>query len=605
MFMVEPHGMFHHFFFSSTSAMPNYFNDNSDLLHHFSRLDLRDAVRVLERDYQEAARYDFAPHTYEEAIALYRGALELVGDLSGNFIAPRAHSVDEEGASLHGGKVSYAAGTREALDKLADAGLMGVILPRQYGGVNFPATIYIMMIEMVSRADASLMTLFGYQDVGETIARLGTPEQKQEFLPLYASGEWTGATCLSEPGAGSDLQGVKLHAYQDAGGQWRLRGIKHFISNGCGQVLVVLARSEPGTNNMFGLSLFVCHGDETVQVTRIEHKMGLNGSPTCELYFNDTPAQLLGKRRFGLINVLYILNHARFSVAAQGLGIAEAAYQEALRWCRERVQFGKTLYSMPAIGNILIDMRVAIEAGRSLLYWSTQWLDLRNKLEEEIAELKTHGKAAGDLQSRFDQAARYVDLLSPLVKYRVTEAANRVVYEALQLHGGMGYMREMPVERFARDVRITSIYEGATSVQVAGALRSVMNDVMADWFDDKEKRRIPSELDDLAGMLKSLRKTFLECLEAVSTDGSPSVRDASGKDLCDMYADMITGYLLLEEAEESPRKTFIARRYIRKASAEAARSSASTRNGQFADVPHLDIICSDASASPSGSEKAE
>ena len=571
--------------------MPNYFTDNSDLLFHFERLDLNKVVDILEHGYTEAGRYDYAPGNYREAIGIYRSALELVGDLSGNFVEPRAQAVDAEGARLQDGKIQYARGTRDALNKLTEAGLMGVIIPRKYGGANFPATIYMMMIELVSRADASLMTLFGYQDVGETIARLGTEEQGKEFLLKYTSGEWTGATCLTEPGAGSDLQSVKLQAYQDAKGQWRLNGIKHFISNGGGDVLVVLARSEPGTNNMFGLSLFVCHGDETVAVTHVEEKMGLHGSPTCELYFHDTPAQLLGKRRFGLINVLYILNHARFSVAAQAIGIAEAAYEGALKWARERVQFGKAIYSMPPVANMLIDMRVTIEAHRSLLYHSVQWLDLRNKLEEHIAELKAEKKPYANEQARFQEAARIVDLLSPMVKYVVTEAANKVVYDALQLHGGMGYMKEMPIERLYRDVRITSIYEGASQVQIVGASKSVLNDALGDWMTKKENQKFGEEFAVLAGHLKEIRSLFLSSLEHVQGHEDGRFREAASKELVDMYSYIFTGYLLLDEAKEIKRKKLIANRYITDALAKAHGSAATLRYNKFADLPDTDSIC--------------
>jgi hypothetical protein len=572
--------------------MHNFFLDNADLRFHLDRLDLEDVIEILEHGYTQAKEYDFAPNNYGEALQIYRSSLELVGDLAANFVLPRARSVDEEGARLENGKVRYAKGTREALDKLAESGLTGIILPRKYGGVNFPATIYMMMIEMISQADASLMTLFGYQDVGETIARLGTEEQGREFLLKYTSGEWTGATCLTEPGAGSDLQSVKLQAFQDESGQWRLRGMKHFISNGGAEVLVVLARSEPETKNMFGLSLFVCHGaNERVKVNRVEDKMGLNGSPTCELIFDDTPAQLLGRRRFGLINVLYILNHARFSVAAQAIGIAEAAYQETLKWARERVQFGKPIYQMPPIANTLMEMRVAIEASRSLLYGSVQWLDRRNKLEERIAELKSAGRPCEKEKELFETAANYVDLLSPLVKYTVTELANRVAYDAVQLHGGMGYMKEMPVERFARDVRITSIYEGATSVQVVGAYKHVLSDVLGPWFDNIGKESFENELAPLAVLLRELRRVFAETLAMVQKHEQSSFREAAGKDLTDIYGALFTGYLLLTEARANPRKVLIARRYIMGALARAHAGAAAVRIGLFSDLASTDIVC--------------
>ncbi|MDH4071192.1 MAG: acyl-CoA dehydrogenase family protein [Ignavibacteria bacterium] len=572
--------------------MPNYFTENRDLVNQFNKLELRKVVEILEHGYTQAREYDFAPKSYEEALEIYKGSLELVGDISGNFIAPRAEAVDAEGARLENGTVHYAKGTRENLDKLSEAGLMGVIIPRCYGGANFPATIYMMMIEMVSRADASLMTLFGYQDVGETIARLGTKEQGEEFLLNYTSGEWTGATCLTEPGAGSDLQSVKLEAYQDDTGQWRLRGLKHFISNGNGEVLVVLARSEPGTKNMFGLSLFACHGtDERVRVNRIEHKMGLHGSPTCEIIFDDAPAQLLGRRRFGLFNVLYILNHARFSVAAQAIGIAEAAYGEALQWSKDRVQFGRALYTMPPIANTLIEMRVAIEASRSLLYGSVQWLDRRNKIEEEIAELKAAGKPHEEQKAEFDRAARYTDLLSPLVKYVVTEAANKVVYDAVQLHGGMGYMREMEVERLTRDVRITSIYEGATSVQVVGAIKHVMADVLGELFDRMEAAGYPADLSSSLKELTELRNLFRDCVTVVENEANAASREAAAKELTDMYAALYTGFLLLDEARTNDRKKIIARRYITGALAASQAGATRVHRSHFNDLEHTDSVC--------------
>jgi alkylation response protein AidB-like acyl-CoA dehydrogenase len=572
--------------------MANYFTENHDLLDHFRRLDLADVVSILEHGYTQQKHYETAPGNYEEAVEIYKGALELVGDLSANFIAPRALGVDTEGARLVNGRVEYARGTRETLDKLAEAGLSGVIIPRKYGGVNFPATIYMMMIEMISRADASMMTLFGYQDVGETIARLGTDEQGREFLLKYTSGEWTGATCLSEPGAGSDLQSVKLEAYQDSDGQWRLRGLKHFISNGNGEVLVVLARSEPNTKNMFGLSLFACHGaNDRVRVNRIEEKMGLHGSPTCELIFDDAPAQLLGRRRYGLFNVLYILNHARFSVAAQGLGIAEGAYAEALRWARERVQFGKTIYEMPPIANTLIEMRVAIEASRTLLYNSVQWLDRRNKMEEHVAMLKAEGKPHEEEQRLFENAAKYTDLLSPLVKYVVTEAANKVVYDAVQLHGGMGYMKEMAVERFTRDVRITSIYEGATSVQVVGAVKHVLADVLGEWFDARKKEDYGTDLAVPRRQLDELRSVFQETLGAVNANDDSRFREAAAKELTDIYAGLFTGFLLLGEARKNDRKKLIARRYIAGVLARAHAGAAAVRNDLFGDLGSTDEIC--------------
>ncbi len=570
--------------------MANFFSDNSDLKYQFSRLDLEEAVRILEHDYKEAEHFPEAPQNYQEAQELYEAALELVGELAGDVIAPLAMEVDAEGAHFKDGKVTYAKGTREALDQLAEAGLMGVILPRKYGGIEFPATIYMMMIEMISRADASLMTMFGYQDVGEAIARFGSEEVASEYLPKYTSGEHTGAMVLSEPSAGSDLQAVKLQAYQDDEGNWFLKGVKHFISNGCGDVLLVLARSEPNTTNIFGLSLFACHGGDKVRVTRIEEKMGLHGSPTCELYFDDAPAKLVGRRRQGLLHVLYVLNHARFSVASQGLGIAEAAYAEAVDYAAQRKQFGKVINTMPSVANLLIDMRVSIEAHRSLLYAGAQWLDLRNRLEDQVARLRAAGEPFAEEKERFDEAANIVDLLSPMVKYVVTEAAYKICYDAQQVHGGMGYMREMAVERLIRDVRITTIYEGTSQVQIIGSSKGVFADALGKFFDEHEKKQYRDDLQPLAAQLRDLRKIFQESLSYVAEHEDAALREVASKELVDMYASLYTGYLVLDEAETLDRKKLIARRYISAALSGGHGRAAAIRNEVYSDIEQAEVI---------------
>ncbi len=572
--------------------MPNFFSDNTDLLFQFDRLDLQEAVKILENDYTFSKQYDSAPKNYQEAEENYRGALELLGDLSANFIAPRAMGVDHEGAHHENGVVHYAKGTREALDQLAQAGLMGVILPHKFGGLNFPATIYFMMIEMVSRADASLMTLFGYQDVGEAIGKFAPENIGKKFLIKYAKGEHTGSMVMTEPGAGSDLQAIKLKAYQDDHGQWYLNGEKQFISNGCGDVLLVLARSEPNTNNIFGLSLFACHGDETVKVNRIEKKMGLHGSPTCALYFEDTPCYLVGKRRHGLIHVLYILNLARFSVAAQALGIAEAAYYEALNYAKIREQFGKLIYNIPSVANLLIDMRMTIECDRSLLYASSQWLDLRNKLEERIDELKAEGKVYDIEKEKFDQAAKFVDMLSPLTKYIITENANRICYDAQQVHGGMGYMKDMNIERLVRDVRITTIYEGTSQIQILGAAKGVFADVLGDFFKERENREYYKEFEKPLSQLKQLRKIFNACNDLVKNHDDSLFREAATKELVDMYGALYTGYVVLDEAQENDRKKIILQRFVTKSLAKAHKSQVAISQDQFADISLQEIICS-------------
>jgi Acyl-CoA dehydrogenases len=347
--------------------MPNFFLDNQDLQFHFNNMKIQDIVYLSEDGYEQAKEYNYAPVNYDDAVENYRKILELVGDISANYIDSRAADVDISGAMFAKGKVDYAKGTAESLKRLSDAGLMGMIIPRKYGGINSSFIIYLMATEMISRADASLMNLFGLQDIADTIKKFGNEDQRMEYLPKFSTGEYTGAMALTEPDAGSDLQAVKLQAYQNDSGKWFLRGVKRFITNGNAQVLLVLARSEAGTKDGRGLSLFSCYGDETVKVRRIENKLGIHGSPTCELQFNDTPAQLVGSRKFGLIKyVVDLMYRARMGVSAQALGISHSAYEAAVKYAREREQFGKPIYNIPVVANMLIDMRVMLETNRTL-----------------------------------------------------------------------------------------------------------------------------------------------------------------------------------------------------------------------------------------------
>ncbi|GAB4332120.1 MAG: Acyl-CoA dehydrogenase C-terminal domain-containing protein [Calditrichia bacterium] len=569
----------------------NFFNDNKDLLFQFEQLDLKEIVEILEDNYRQSAQYNYAPRDYQDALDNYRKVLEIVGDIAANYIAPRAASVDEEGNHLENGKVRYARGTRESLERLSQAELMGFTLPREYGGLNFPTTIYMMAIEMVSRADASLMNIFGLQDIAETIHKFGSEEQKAEFLPKFASGKFTGAMALTEPDAGSDLQAVKLEAYQDESGQWYLRGVKRFITNGNGQILLVLARSEPGTRDGRGLSLFACYGDETVKVRRIEHKLGINGSPTCELQFNDTPAQLIGKRKFGLIKyVMDLMNGARLGVSAQALGISQAAYEEALNYARAREQFGKPIYHIPVVTNMLLDMRVMLESSRSLLYATARTVDLRDRLEEKINKMKAAGESVSEENQRLKEISKIAALLTPMTKYVLTEGANKITYDALQIHGGAGYMKEFPVERLARDARITNIYEGTSQMQIVAATGGVINDILAGYFEEKEQQSYSGLLQRLADVLKEIRALYKDSLQYVLDKDDDHFQQVAARELVELYSYQYVGYLLLDEAEKDNRKRFIANRYIIAALAKAKQNQAAIKNEQFSDLLHADEI---------------
>ncbi len=571
--------------------MPNFFTENSDLQFHFNNLNIPDIVAIIEDDYTQAKDFRYAPLDYDDAVENYRKVLEIAGDIAGNFIAERAASVDEDGALLTDGKVSYAKGTQENLKRLSQADLMGLIFPRKYGGLNAPFMVYIMSIEIISRADASLMNLYGLQDIADTIRKFGSEDQRQEFLPGFCSGKYTGAMALTEPDAGSDLQAVKLHAYQDEKGNWFLKGVKRFITNGNGDILLVLARTEPGTKDGRGLSMFVCYGDETVRVRRIEHKLGIHGSPTCELQFNDTPAQLIGSRRFGLIKYVFeLMFRARMGVSAQAMGISQAAYEMAVKYAREREQFGKPIINIPVVSNILIDMRTLLEANRALLYESAKSVDRKEVLEMQIEKLKEEGKSTQEENFRLKQLTKETNLLTPMCKFILTESANKITYDALQIHGGTGYMKEFKIERLARDARITNIYEGTSQLQVVAAIGGVINDVLGYRFNEKEKKEYKGGVDPLRYHLIEIREILKDCLKYVADKKDPAFQDVAAKDLLELYTYLVVGYLLLDQAEIEPQKVFSANRYILYSLANARKNAASVKDGLFNDILHAEKI---------------
>lgn len=571
--------------------MPNFFTDNEDLKFHFNRLDLQEILAIQEDNYEQKKEFDFAPENYEDAMINLEKTLELIGDISGNKIAPRAASVDSEGAHFQDGVVTYAKGTIENLKELAQADLTGMILPRKYGGLNAPITIYMAAAEIMARADGGLTNIFGLQDIADMIKKYGTEEQKAKYIPKFTTGEHTGAMALTEPDAGSDLQACKLRATQDEDGQWRLNGMKRFITNGNGNVHLVLSRTEAGTKDGRGLSMLACYNDDSVVVRRIENKLGIHGSPTCELQYNNTPAELIGNRRFGLIKyTIDLMFRARLGVAAQALGISQAAYGEALKYAKEREQFGKTIYEIPAVKNILLDMRVLLETGRSILYDTAKLVDLKEKLEGKLEDLKTAGEPIKDISDRLKELTKVANLLTPILKYITTEASNKITYDAIQIHGGTGYMKEFPVERFARDARITNIYEGTSQLQIVAAIGGVINDILKDDFDKKAAKTYSGGLERLNNFLKEIREIFYESLKYVVDRKDSVFQEVAAKDLVELYSYIYTGYLVLEEAEELPRKKFIANRYIITSLANARKNAESIKSELFSDLLHADEI---------------
>ncbi len=537
----------------------NFYLDNPDLTRRLEGLDLAEAIDTLEDGYGYAASYPDAPRNYRDAIDNYRRLLTLLGEICAEEIAPRAAEAAEQGVSCDDGAVCYADATSEALDLLRQAELMGAMLPREYGGLNLPETVYGMMIEIVSRAEAGLMTIFGLQEISATIAEYGDDEMKQRLLPRFARGEVTGAMVLTEPDAGSDLGVVQTKArYDEERDEWRLSGVKRFITNGNADVLVVVARSEEGSTDARGLSLFEVEADDSVRVRRTENKMGLLASPTCEIEFVDTPARLIGRRRFGLIRyAMSMMNGARLAVASQALGIAEAAYREADSYSGKRIQFGRPIRELPAVYRMLSGMRSELEATRSLVYETGKWVDLKKAYE--------HAKATRDLTPDERKRLKYVDrlagVLTPLAKYHATEMGNRLCYDAMQVHGGAGYMREFNVERHYRDMRVTSIYEGTSQLQVVAATGGLLGHALDELLSEWRQADYSPELDELKGRLEAMTDLFFSGAEALK-GSDRDVIDYYAEDLTELAVRVVNCWLMLRDADQYPERQKLAHVYV-------------------------------------------
>jgi 3-(methylthio)propanoyl-CoA dehydrogenase len=544
--------------------MANFYSDNPDLNAKLSTLDLARIVSLREQGYAQAREFPYAPRDYEDALDSYRRTLEIVGELAGDFVAPRAEDVDREGSLLVDGEVCYARGISEALERLTQADLMGITLPRRYGGLNFPITVSVMIVEMISRADPALMNVFGLQDISETVSKFADDDMKAAYLPRFASGEVTGSMALTEPEAGSDLQNVQLKATLDDDGVWRLNGVKRFITNGCGQISLVLARSEEGTTDARGLSMFLYERDEHMRIRRLEDKLGIHGSPTCELQFTDAPALLVGERRRGLTTyVMSLMNGARLAIAAQAQGIGEAAYRAASKYADERIQFGGPIRNLTAVAALLADMKVALEASRALLYETAMIVDMKEGLDHRIAQLSSaertpaEGDELKELRSELKQYNRLAALYTPLAKALATEMANKVAYDSLQIHGGSGYMRDFAVERHTRDARITNIYEGTTQLQVVAAIGGVLSGTMAARLDEYDAWDL-SATPDLLGRVRRARGRFAAAVDHVRAADHPEFRDFHARRLVEIAIDLACAYLLLRDAQTSARRLLAA-----------------------------------------------
>lgn len=529
--------------------MANFYRDNDDIQFILRHIDLAPLVDYMEEGFRFADEFDYAPATTEEAVQNYDLVLDSLGQLSGDFIAPRSEDIDRQGNTLNpDGTVTYAKGIAESLDALAKADVMGFTLPYRFGGLNFPNLIYSMAIEIVSRADASLMNIFGLQGIGETINAFASEEIKQKYLSDFATGNVTGAMVLTEPDAGSDLQSVNLRAFQADDGNWYLHGVKRFITNGCGEVLLVLARSEPDRAGGLGLSLFVCDRGPTVKVRRIEDKLGIHGSPTCELYFDNTPCELIGERQRGLVTyVMALMNGARIAIAAQSMGIAEATYRIARDYAASRVQFGGPIEKLPAVRDMVIDMKIAIEAGRALLYETSWVVDTEIGLEKALADPPADKSAVKDMKNQRRKIKRLAAMLTPMSKYYCSETCNTVAYDSIQVLGGSGYMRDYASERHARDARITTIYEGTSQLQVVAAVRGVSSGTCEKYLAELARVDYDPELKDMLDILTEGTEHLTKTVAFVKEAGVEYM-DLYGRPLVDMAIALITGYLFCNQA---------------------------------------------------------
>ena len=549
--------------------MSNFFTDNPDLMFTLRNLEMEEIVALRENDYKQAEQFDFAPENYEDAMDNYKRVMEVIGEITGERIAPRSRQVDEEGPYFKDGVVKYHPLTDKNLKDLKDAGVMGVMLPRQYGGLNFPTTIYTMMTEMVARADASLQNLIGLQDIAETICEFGSEEQRQKYLPRFASGEADGSMDLTEPDSGSDLQSVRLKATQGADGKWYLNGMKRFITNGCSKIHLVLARSKEGTVDGRGLSMFIYdRNSNAVTVRRIENKLGIKGSPTCELVFKNAPAELVGERKMGLIKyVMALMNAARLGIGAQSVGIAEAAYREGLKYAQERKQFGKAIIEFPAIYEMLSNMEAKLHGIRSVLYETARFVDMY-KTYYHISKERALDK---DERNEMKEYQKLADIYTPLQKLFASEYANEITYDALQIHGGSGFMKDYPIQRYVRDARITNIYEGTSQLQVVAAIRGVTTGQYAKHIREVyEKMEIAPEHEYLRETLKCMTGKLEAATAKVAEAGSTEYTDFHARRLVEMAGYTIIGYLLLQDAQKCDKYVKSAEIFINYGKAKVA-----------------------------------
>lgn len=529
--------------------MGNFFTDNERLKFHLHHDLMQEIIRLKERDYADKDKYDFAPENFEDALDSYEKVLEIIGEITADVLAENAKDVDAEGPKIEDNAIVYAKGTQKNHEALKNAGLYGMSLPRQYGGLNFSYVPYVMAAEIVSRGDCGFANIWGLQDCAETIYEFASEEIKNEYLPRINKG----ATCsmdLTEPDAGSDLQAVRLKAtYDEEAGVWRLNGVKRFITNGDADIKLVLARSEEGTTDGRGLSYFVYdRANKAVTVRRIENKLGIKGSPTAELVFNNAPAQIVGDRKLGLIKyVMSLMNGARLGVGAQSVGLAEAAYREAVKYAQEREQFGKPIANFAQVYEMLGNMRAKTDAIRTLLYETARQVDMYKSLDAISRERKISPEEKQLLKAH----SRLADALTPMLKLFSSEYANQIAYDCIQVHGGSGFMKDYACERLYRDARILTIYEGTSQLQVVAAIKGVTSGVYANRIKEYETVEVSGELAEMRKTLVALRERYEATVEKAKELGTASEAfDFLSRRLVEMAGYLIMSNLLVNDSQK-------------------------------------------------------
>lgn len=546
--------------------MANFYLDNPSLKHHLHHPLMERIVELKERGFADKDKYDYAPQDFEDAMDSYEKVLEIVGEICGDIIAPNAESVDHEGPSVANGRVTYAKGTQENLDAVRKAGLMGIAMPRRYNGLNFPIVPYIMAADMVSRADAGFENLWGLQDCAETLYEFGSEDQRQRYIPRVCAGE-TMSMDLTEPDAGSDLQSVMLKAtFSEADNCWYLNGVKRFITNGDSDIHLVLARSEEGTHDGRGLSMFIYDKrNGGVNVRRIENKMGIKGSPTCELVFKNAKAELCGDRKLGLIKyVMALMNGARLGIMAQAVGLSEAAYREGYAYALDRKQFGKAIIQFPAIYEMLSLMRAKADASRAMLYETARFVDMYKALDDISKERKLTPEERQEMK----KYSKLADAFTPMGKGMTTEFANQNAYDAIQIHGGSGFMKDYTCERLYRDARITNIYEGTTQLQVVAAIRHVTTGTYLNQLHEYDKIEYKDDLKPLQTRLQAMTAKYAELVEKIAGTKDTEYIDFHARCLVEAAAHCVFGYLLLQDANKDDAYRRSAEVYVNYGEAE-------------------------------------